>query len=430
MNKHSDLFFNKAQIEKLIRTHPTPFHIYHEQRIRDNARALNNTFSWAPGFRNYFAVKSLPNPYIVEVLKQEGSGADCSSAPELKIASAVGLRGHDIMFTSNNTPAIEYKKAMDLGAVINLDDITHIPFLEWHAGIPKTICFRYNPGNVIVTSEGNTIGKPPEQKYGMKKEQLFEGYKIMKEKGVEHFGLHIMIQSNERNPAAFIAIAKHGYETIGELSNALKIPFDFLNIGGGFGIAYEPQQISVDTKEVSEGMKIDYERLVVANGLAPLKIFMENGRFMTGPFGYLVTTAIHEKHTYRDYIGVDACMTDLPRPGMYGTYHHITVMGKEYAVEDHKYDIVGSLCENNDKFAIQRSFPEIVVGDIPVLHNDGAHTWAMGSNYNGKLRHGELLFKGYGHGPDRDLLVEIIRRDETEHDYFATLHFPGSKFPL
>jgi diaminopimelate decarboxylase len=421
MNNDNDLFFNKEQIAAIIKDHPTPFHIYDEKGIRDNVKRLRASFSWVHGFKNYFAVKACPNPYLLAILKEEGCGADCSSLPELVLAEKAGITGENIMFTSNNTPAVEYKKAFKLGAIINLDDITHIPFLEEHAGIPDIICFRYNPGPLRVTKEGNAIGKPEEAKYGLTREQLFEAYGMMRDKGVKRFGLHTMIASNELDPNAFIATADMLFDLVVEISRKLKIRFEFVNLGGGVGIPYRPEQKSVDLSVVSAGIRRLYDEKVQKAGMGPLKILMENGRMITGPFGYLVTRAIHEKHIYKEYIGVDACMANLMRPGMYGAYHFITVLGKENAQRDHKYDVVGSLCENNDKFAIDRMLPKIEIGDILAIHNAGAHGHAMGFNYNGKLRSAELLMHTDGK-------VELIRRAETLGDYFATLDFPGSKF--
>jgi diaminopimelate decarboxylase len=325
------------------------------------------------------------------------------------------------MFTSNDTPAVEYKKAFELGATINLDDITHIPFLEKNAGIPEIISFRYNPGPLRRTKDGNVIGNPEQSKYGLTRNQIFEAYEIMKKKGVKKFGLHTMIVSNEMDQGAFVETANMLFDLVRDISDRLKITFDFVNLGGGIGIPYTPEQKAVDLESLGRSIRVAYENKIENNGLDPLKIFMENGRMMTGPFGYLVTSAIHEKHTYKEYIGVDACMANLMRPAMYGAYHHITVLGKENSACDHKYDIVGSLCENNDKFAIDRCLPEINIGDIIAIHNAGGHGHAMGFNYNGKLRSAELLKKADGS-------VAMIRRAETLQDYFATMQFPDSEF--
>ncbi|MCA1927664.1 MAG: diaminopimelate decarboxylase [Calditerrivibrio sp.] len=410
-----NLPFTKSQIEKIVEKYPTPFHIYDEKGIRDNARNLVKAFSWYKGFKEYFAVKACPNPYIMKILKEEGFGSDCSSLPELILSEKVGIIGENIMFTSNETPAYEYKKAMELGAIINLDDITHIQYIEDNLGkLPDLLSFRYNPGPL---REGNTIiGKPEEAKYGFTKEQLFEGYKIIKEKGVKRFGLHTMVASNELNPDYFIETVRMLLELVLEINREVGIKFEFINMGGGIGIPYRPEQKSVDINYVSNGIKNLFETMLKGSGMEDLKLFMENGRMITGPFGYLVTRAIHKKNIYKKYIGVDACMANLMRPGMYGAYHHITVLGKEDAEKNMVYDVVGSLCENNDKFAIDRQLPQIDIGDIIVIHEAGAHGYAMGFNYNGKLRSAELLLK-------EDGSVEMIRRAETIEDYFATLDF-------
>lgn len=407
--------FTTEQIKAIIKKYPTPFHIYDEKAIRENARRFYKAFSWVPGgFKDYFAVKALPNPYIMKILKEEGLGADCSSLPELILSEKVGLKGEDIMFTSNDTPAAEYKKAYELGAVINLDDISHIPFLEKSAGIPELICFRYNPGPL---KEGNAIiGKPEEAKYGLTRQQLFDGYRIMKEKGAKRFGLHTMVASNELNPDYFVETAKLLFDLVVEISKEVGITFEFVNLGGGIGIPYKLDQTAVDLEYVGDKIHQAYIDTIEKAGLPPLKVVMECGRMITGPYGYLVTTAIHTKDTYKHYIGLDACMANLMRPALYGAYHHITDMDNLNGELSHTYDVTGSLCENNDKFAIDRKLPEIKVGDIIVIHDSGAHGYAMGFNYNGKLRSAELLLK-----PDGS--VEQIRRAETVDDYFATLDF-------
>ena len=383
--------FSLEQVKEWVAQYPTPFYIYDEKGIRDICQRLNNTFSWAPAFKEYFAVKALPNPSILAVLKSEGLGADCSSMAELLLAEKVGLKGEEIMFTSNNTPAEEFKKARELGAIINLDDITHIDFLEAHAGIPEIICFRYNPGSL---REGNEIiGKPEEAKYGLTRDQLFDAYRIMKAKGVKRFGLHTMIISNELNSQFFIDTAAMLFDLVLEISEKVGITFEFINLGGGIGISYRPEQQPVDLDMIGKGVKKLYEEKLVAQNYPALRITMECGRLITGPHGYLVTQAIHEKHIYRDYVGVDACMANLMRPGMYGAYHHISVLGKENMPADHIYDVTGSLCENNDKFAIQRHLPKIEIGDILVIHDAGAHGHAMGFNYNGQLRSAEFLLQ-------------------------------------
>ena len=406
--------FTKDQIESIIATHPTPFHIYDEKAIRENARKLKELFSWAPGFREYFAVKATPNPYILKILKEEGFGTDCSSLPELILSEKVGLPGQYIMFTSNDTPYQEYQKTKELGAIINLDDISHIPYLEKHVGLPELLCFRYNPGPL---RQGNAIiGKPEEAKYGFTKEQLFQGYRTVKDKGVKHFGLHTMIASNELDPYYFVDTAKMLFELVVEIKKTLDIRIEFINIGGGIGIPYKPDQKAVDLSIVSDGIRKAYESMIRPAGLHPLNLYMEMGRMITGPYGYLVTRVRHIKETYKKYVGLDASMANLMRPAFYGAYHHITVMGKQDQNHDQLYDVTGSLCENNDKFAIDRKLPPVEVGDILVIHDSGAHGHAMGFNYNGKLRSAELLLKPEGK-------VEQIRRAETVEDYFQTLDF-------
>lgn len=408
--------FTLEQMEQITGKYPTPFHIYDEKAIRENARRINRIFGWMPGFKEYFAVKANPNPYIMKILKDEGFGADCSSLPELLLAERTGITGENIMFTSNNTPGEEYRKAKDMGAVINLDDITHIPFLETEAGLPELVCFRYNPGPL--RGGNDIIGHPEEAKYGFTREQLFEGYRMLRDKGVKRFGLHTMIASNELNADYFVTTAAMLFDLVREISEELQIRFEFINIGGGIGIPYLPDDEPVDLQRISDGIKAEYESKIKAHGLDPLNIVMENGRMITGPYGYLVSRAVHRKNIYKDYIGLDSTMANLMRPGLYGAYHHITVLGKEHAPVDHTYDVVGSLCENNDKFAVDRKLPEIEIGDLLVIHDAGAHGFAMGFNYNGKLRSAELLLKADG-------TVEQIRRAETVEDYFATLDFSG-----
>lgn len=413
-----ELPFTNEQIKEIIKKHKTPFHIYDEKGIRENAKRLKEAFKDIYGFKEYFAVKALPNPFILKILKDEGFGTDCSSLPELMLSEKVGIVGEDIMFSSNDTPAEEFVKAKELGGIINLDDISHIPFLEKHAGLPNLVSFRYNPGK---EREGNAIiGKPEEAKYGFTKEQLFEGYKILKEKGVKRFGLHTMVISNELNQQYFIETAHMLFDLVVEISKKLGIKFEFINLGGGIGIPYKPEDKPVDYKIIAQGVKKAYEEKIVANNLVPLKIFLECGRIITGPYGWLVTKVRHLKHIYKDYVGCDACMANLMRPALYGAHHHITVIGKEGQLKDHKYDVTGSLCENNDKFAIDRMLPEIEIGDILVIYNSGAHGHAMGFNYNGKLRSAELLLRENGD-------VIEIRRAETEDDYFKTLDFNESE---
>jgi diaminopimelate decarboxylase len=408
--------FTKGQIARIIERYPTPFHIYDEAAIRRNARALCEAFSWAEGFREYFAVKAAPNPYLLKLLREEGIGADCSSLPELLLAERCGITGDFIMFTSNDTPANEFIKARELDAVINLDDLSHIDYLDTHAGLPELICLRYNPGPL--RSGNPIIGAPQDAKYGFTRAQLFEGYRILKERGVQRFGLHTMVASNELDPHYFIATAAMLFELVAEISRKTGIRFEFVNIGGGIGIPYRPEETAVDLKVISAGIREAYDQTIRAAGLHPLRLCMECGRIMTGPYGYLVSTVLHLKHIYKRYAGLDACMANLMRPALYGAYHHITVLGKEQAPRTHVYDVTGSLCENNDKFAIDRALPEINIGDVVVIHDAGAHGHAMGFNYNGKLRSAELLLRKSGD-------VALIRRAETVDDYFATLDFSG-----
>ena len=407
--------FTKEQLETMIEQFGSPFHIYDESAIRQNARNLIEAFSWAPEFKEYFAVKATPNPYILKVLREEGFGADCSSMAELILAEKARIFDENIMFSSNNTPAQEYKKAQELGAIINLDDITHIDYLAKCIGMPKIISFRYNPGRL--RDGGNAIiGKPHDAKYGLTKEQLFEAYQTAQEKGAERFGIHTMIISNELDAKYFIETACMMFNLVGEIYEKLGIRIEFVNLGGGIGIPYRPEQEQVSLEAVSRGIKNAYDQLIVAKGLDPLKIAMESGRMILGPYGYLVTKVLHKKEIYKNYVGVDACMADLMRPGLYGAYHHITVMGKEDWPCDYLYDVTGGLCENNYKFAIDRALPRMDIGDIAVIHDTGAHGHAMGFNYNGKLRSAELLLKPNGQ-------VELIRRAETLEDLFATLDF-------
>lgn len=406
--------FTKEKIIEIAQEYPTPFYLYDEAAIRQNARRLLSAFAWADSFKEYFAVKAAPNPYLLKMLHEEGFGADCSSLPELLLAQKAGIIGEDIMLTSNNTPVEEFAKALELGAIINLDDISHIDFLETHLHLPKTISFRYNPGSL---REGNAIiGKPEEAKYGLTKEQIMTAYPIVKAKGCETFGLHTMIASNELNLDYFVETAEMIFELVGQLHDEKGITISFVNFGGGIGIPYRPEQEPVDLALLGQRIKVSYERLILGKHLPPLKICLECGRMITGPYGYLVTKAIHYKNIYKNYIGVDASMANLMRPGMYGAYHHITVLGKEHLPCDKTYDVVGSLCENCDKFAIDRQLPAIETGDYLVIHDTGAHGHAMGFNYNGKLRSAELLLK-----PDGS--VALIRRAETIDDLFATLDF-------
>ncbi len=408
------LSFTKEQIVEIMQKHPTPFHIYDEAGIRDNTRKFKEAFSVLPGFKEFFAVKVLPNPFILKIVKEEGFGVDCSSSPELLLAEKVGFGKEEIMFSSNDTPADEYKKAKELGAIINLDDITHIPFLEKHAGMPELICFRYNPGPA---RQGNQIiGDPKEAKYGFTRDQLFKGYELCKEKGVKRFGIHTMVVSNELNHDFFVETAGMMFELAVEIKEKLGIKLEFVNLGGGMGIPYKPEDKTLNYKKLAADIKEAYDEIIVKNELDGIKIFMECGRIITGPYGYLVTTVLHLKHIYKEYVGCDACMANLMRPAIYGAYHHITILGKENEPTTKMYDVTGSLCENNDKFAIDRPLPEIKEGDILVIHDTGAHGHAMGFNYNGKLRSAELLLK-------HDGKVLQIRRAETVEDYFSTLDF-------
>lgn len=417
----SDFPLSHSQLVELAKKFPTPFYIYDEKAIRENVKYFYKAFSIFPSFTEYFAVKALPNPYILKVLESEGCGGDCSSLPELMLCEKSGITGRRIMFTSNDTPAQEFVYAQKLGAIINLDDITHIGFLKNALGgkLPDTICFRYNPGPL--KEGGNSIiGKPEEAKYGLTKEQMIHAYKICKAEGVKHFGIHTMVASNELNPDFFVDTARIVFELILEVQKECGVNIEFADLGGGVGIPYRSGQKKVDLDYVAKGIKVLYDKMIVPAGLDPLKLCFECGRPITGPYGWLVTKAIHEKNIYRNYIGVDASMADLMRPGMYGAYHEVTVSGKENAPKDYVYDVSGSLCENCDKFAVQRNLPKIEMGDLLIIHDAGAHGRAMGFNYNGKLRAGELLLRSDG-------TVKEIRRRETIEDYFATLDFEGLK---
>lgn len=410
--------FLKEEIEKVIEQYPTPFHLYDEKAIRENARRFKKAFGWNEGFKEYFAIKATPNPYLMKILKEEGFGVDCSSEVELELARRVGMRGEEIMLTSNDTPASEFHAAKQLGAIINLDDISHIDYLEKNAGLPETICMRYNPGDL---KQGNLIiGHPEDSKYGFTHEQIIEGYRLLKNKGVKEFGVHTMVASNELDPDYFIETADVLFNLIVEVHQKAGVKIRFANLGGGVGIPYKPGQKPVDLEYVSAGIRRLYEEKISGNGLAPLKIFFELGRAITGPYGYLVAQVLHIKKTYKNFAGLDASMANLMRPGMYGAYHHITVLGKENEPRNRKYDVTGSLCENNDKFAIDRMLPEIEPGDVVVIHDAGAHGHAMGFNYNGKLRSAELLLRENGE-------IVQIRRAETAEDYFATLDFKSLK---
>ena len=409
---------SKAQLAELVSRYPTPFYLYDEAAIRENARRITRAFSVFPAYLQHFAVKALPNPFILKILADEGFGADCASLPELLLADLAGIKGEAVMFTSNETPAREYQKARELGAVINLDDLSHIKFLEQNAGIPELISCRYNPGPL---KGGNAIiGKPEEAKYGFTREQIIEGFKQLKAKGVRRFALHTMVASNELNLDYHIETARILFELAVEIRDKTSVRLEFVNLGGGVGIPYRPEDEALDYETLAAGVKKVYDEIIAPAGLDPLGIHTEWGRVVTGPYGWLVTTAIHRKSIYREYIGLDSCMADLMRPALYGAYHHISVSGKENAPATETYDVVGSLCENNDKFAIQRRLPPIDIGDFVLIHDAGAHGRAMGFNYNGKLRCGELLLRS-------DASIIPIRRSETPEDYFATLDMAALK---
>lgn len=404
---------DEKTLREIIKKYPTPFHLYDEKTIKENFRRLRESFSWAEEFMEYFAVKALPNPHIVKILADDGAGTDCSSLAELIISERAGVTGEKIMLTSNDTPADEFQKAISLGAIINLDDITHIDFLEKCAGFPKILSFRYNPAD-IMNNGNDIIGKPSEAKYGLTRRQIFDAYKISLSKGVKRFGLHTMIASNERATETFLYTAQIMFELAVEIKKQLGISLEFVNLGGGFGIPYRPEENPVDFKAVGAGIFELYKKILVPNELSKIRIATESGRAMTGNAGWLVSTVIHEKNTYKNYIGLDSCMANLMRPALYGAYHHITILGKENLPAENIYDVTGSLCENNDKFAINRKLPKIDIGDILIIHDTGAHGHAMGFNYNGKLRSAELLLRENGE-------IKLIRRAETLDDYFATL---------
>lgn len=408
-----ETFVTKEQLDEIVKQYPTPFHLYDEKGIRANAQAVKDAFAWNKGYKEYFAVKATPNPFLIKILHEYGCGCDCSSMAELVLSDACDIRGEDIMFSSNDTPAEEFVKAAELGAIINLDDYTHIDFLEQTLGyIPEKISLRYNPGGVYEISNG-IMDNPGDAKYGLTKEQLFEGYRILKEKGAKTFGLHSFLVSNTVTNDYYPTLAKTLFELVVEIKQQLGIEISFINLSGGVGIAYRPDQTPNDIKVIGEGVHKVFDEILVPAGLGNVAIYTEMGRFMMGPYGCLVTKVLHEKHTYKEYIGVDACAANLMRPAMYNAYHHITVMGKEDQPCDHKYDVTGALCENNDKFAIDRMLPEIEKGDLLVIHDTGAHGFAMGYNYNGRLWSAELLLQ-------EDGSVKLIRRAETIADYFAT----------
>ncbi len=408
-------FITKEQAEELKKQYPTPFHLYDEKAIRENARKVKEAFSWNKGFKEYFAVKATPNPTILQILKEEGCGTDCSSYTELLMSEAVGITGSDIMFSSNVTPGEDFVLARKLGATINLDDFTHIDFLEKVAGIPETISCRYNPGGLFQINN-DIMDTPGEAKYGFTREQLTQGFKKLMEKGAKHFGIHAFLASNTVANEYYPKLARILFQTAVELKKETGADITFINLSGGVGIAYTPDKEPNDIMAIGAGVKEAFEEILVPAGMGDIAIFTEMGRFMLAPYGCLVTTVLHEKHTYKEYIGVDACAANLMRPAIYGAYHHITVLGKENAPCDHKYDVTGGLCENNDKFAIDRMLPKIDIGDILVIHDTGAHGFSMGYNYNGKLRSAEVLLK-------EDGTSRLIRRAETPKDYFATFDF-------
>ena len=410
-------FVTKEQLEDIASRYATPFYLYDEKGIRETARRVNKAFSWNKGFKEYFAVKATPTPGILKILHEEGCGADCSSYTELLMADAVGFKGDEIMFSSNDTPAEDFQLARKLNATINLDDITHIDFLERVADIPDTVCCRYNPGGHFAIAN-NIMDNPGDAKYGMTREQLTEAYKRLMAKGVKHFGLHAFLASNTVTNDYYPELARILFKVAVELKEETGASIEFINLSGGVGIAYRPGQPQNNIMEIGEGVRRAYEEVLVPAGMGNVRLYTEMGRYMLAPYGALVSRVIHQKHIYKEYIGLDACAANLMRPAIYGAYHHITVMGKENAPCDHKYDVTGGLCENNDKFAIDRMLPEINIGDLVFIHDAGAHGFAMGYNYNGKLRSAELLLK-------EDGSVEMIRRAETPVDYFATFDFTG-----
>ena len=409
------LFFDKTQAEKIAEQYGTPYYVYNEKGIRESIRRLQKAFSWNKGFREYYAVKACPNPYLIQLMQEESCGVDCSSYTELMLAEALGLSGDRIMFSSNATPAKDFQYARELNALINLDDITHIEFLEANGGLPETVCLRYNPGGDFKIG-GAIMGNPGEAKYGMTREQLGQAVRLLMAKGVRHFGLHSFLASNMIDNGYYASLASILFETVAELNRETGADFVFVNLSGGIGVAYRPEEKEPDLEVIGQGVKEAYDRIIVPSSLGDVALKTELGRYITGPHGVLVARAIHRKDTYRHYIGLDACAANLMRPAMYGAYHHITVLGKESAPCDHVYDVTGGLCENNDKFAIERALPEIEIGDLLALHDAGAHGFSMGYNYNGKLRSCEVLMR-------EDGSTKLIRRAETPQDYFATFDF-------
>ena len=418
MKKTSFLTLEKAK--EITAQIPTPFHLYDEAGIRANARALKKAFSWNKGFHEFFAVKATPNPYILQILHEEGCGCDCATYTELLMAEAVGITGHDVMFSSNVTPRKDMEKARELGAYINLDDATHVDFLASLGPVPETVCLRYNPGGSF--SLGNTImDMPRDAKYGMTEDQMAGAINRLMKLGTKHFGIHAFLASNTSTNEYYPELASQLFRLAVRLRNATGADFSFINLSGGIGVDYRPEQPRCDIQTIGDGVRMRYEQIMIPAGMGDVAIYTELGRFMLAPYGHLVSTVLHQKHIYREYIGLDACAADLMRPAMYGAYHHITVLGKEDAILDHVYDVTGGLCENNDKFAIERSLPQIDVGDIVVIHDTGAHGFSMGYNYNGKLRSAEVLLR-------EDGSFKLIRRAETPMDYFATLDMTEFQF--
>ena len=399
---------------------PTPFHVYDEAGIRANARLLKAAFSWNPGFREYFAVKATPNPFLLKILHEEGCGCDCATYTELLLSEAVGITGHDVIFSSNDTPALDMRKAREMGVYINLDDATYVDFLASMGPVPETVCLRYNPGGSF--SLGNTImDMPRDAKYGMTEDQMAGAITRLMKLGTKHFGVHAFLASNTTTNEYYPALAGQLFRLAVRLRNATGAHISFIDLSGGIGVDYRPEQPRCDIGVIGEGVRVKYEEILTPNDMGDVAIFTELGRFMLAPYGHLISTVIHEKHIYREYVGLDACAANLMRPAMYGAYHHITVLGKEDAILDHVYDVTGGLCENNDKFAIERSLPEIQIGDIVAIHDTGAHGFSMGYNYNGKLRSAEVLLKEDGN-------FQLIRRAETPEDYFATFDFSDFHF--
>lgn len=418
-------FITLEQAKDIIKDIPTPFHIYDEEGIRQNARALNKAFSWNKGFKEYFAVKATPNPYIMKILKEEGCGMDCSSYTELMLCQACGITGRDIMFSSNVTPVQDMKKAYELGANINLDDYTHVDFLKKNCGVPEIVCCRYNPGGVFKMSDSEdkvqVMDTPGDSKYGMTEEQMVKAFTELKQAGTKEFGIHAFLASNTVSNGYYPELAGILFNLAVRLREKTGVHIKFINLSGGVGVDYKPQEPKNDIAVIGEGVRKKFEDILIPQGMGDVEIYTELGRYMLAPYGALVATAIHRKHIYKEYIGLDACAANLMRPAMYGSYHHITVLGKENAPCDHKYDVTGGLCENNDKFAIDRMLPKIDMGDIVYIHDTGAHGFSMGYNYNGKLRSAEVLLK-------EDGTHRLIRRAETPKDYFATFDF--SEFKL